>query len=346
MGRLMRRSAAEKREIIDIVEHSALSVEQTLFELDVPRSSFYRWYQQYRQNGPAGLAPRQSKTRQFWNRIPDPINEQIVQLALAYPEKSARQLAWQFTDQEGYFVSESSVFRLLKRFDLVESPTFEVVTAAERFPAPTRKVNELWQTDFTYFKIMGWGWYYLSTVLDDYSRYILAWKLTPTMLATDVQETLEAALKKAQVGHVRVKLKPRLLSDNGPCYLSQELKRYLQEREIAHTRGAPYHPMTQGKIERYHRSMKNVVLLQNYFLPGDLAQAVEHFVADYNDRRYHEALDNLTPADVYFGRAKEVLNRRAEIKQHTLDSRRRLASLGPPAALAITSSYSLDRAGV
>lgn len=346
MGKLIRRSAAEKRELIDIVEHSALSVEQTLFELDVPRSSFYRWYQQYRKNGPGGLEPRKPTRQQFWNRIPNSVNDQVVQLALAHPEKSARQLAWQFTDQEGYFVSESSVFRLLKRFDLVESPAFEVVTAAERFPVPTRKVNELWQTDFTYFKIMGWGWYYLSTVLDDYSRYILAWKLTPTMLATDVQETLEAALAKAQLAHVRVKLKPRLLSDNGPCYLSQELKRYLQEREIVHTRGAPYHPMTQGKIERYHRSMKNVVLLQNYFLPGDLAQAIERFVADYNDCRYHEALDNLTPADVYFGRAQQTLSRRAQIKLKTLESRRWLASLGQPATLAVALSYSLNRAGV
>ena len=119
MGRLVRRSAAEKREIIDLVEHSALSVDQTLFELDVPRSSFYRWYQQYRESGPAGLEPRKPTRRQFWNRIPDSVNVQVVQLALAHPEKSARQLAWQFTDQEGYFVSESSVFRLLKRFDLV-----------------------------------------------------------------------------------------------------------------------------------------------------------------------------------------------------------------------------------
>jgi hypothetical protein len=98
----------------------------------------------------------------------------------------------------------------------------------------------------------------------------------------------------------------------------KELKTYLTEREIEHTRGAPYHPMTQGKIERYHRSMKNVVLLQNYFLPGDLEREVERFVAFYNQQRYHESLNNLTPADVYFGRAQEVLTRRAEIKQKTL----------------------------
>src|ERR1700680_59406 len=228
----MRRSAAEKQEIIHLVEHSALPVKRTLAEIDVPRSSFYRWYQRHQQDGPDSLAPRPQRQRQFWNQIPASVQTQIVQLALDHPDKSARQLAWTFTDQEGYFVSESSVFRLLKRFDLLESPAFEVVTAAERFPNPTRRVNELWETDFTYFKITGWGWYYLSTVLDDYSRYILAWKLTPTMAATDVQETLELALAKAGLDHIRVRHRPRLLSDNGPCYLSKELRDYLEAHEM------------------------------------------------------------------------------------------------------------------
>jgi len=137
MGSLMRRSAAEKREMIDLVEHSRLSAAQTLAELAVPRSSFYRWYQRYRVKGPPGLSRQATAPRQFWNRIPETVQTQLVQLALAHPERSARQLAWQFTDHEGYFVSESSVFRLLKRFDLVESPAFEIIKAAERFPTPT-----------------------------------------------------------------------------------------------------------------------------------------------------------------------------------------------------------------
>ena len=128
MGQMMRRSPAEKREIIDLAEHFTLPIGRTLAELDVPRSSFYRWYQQYQQEGEQGLEPQPSKRRQFWNRLPEPVCDQIVRLALAEPEKSARQLAWLFTDQEGYFVSESSVFRLLKRFDLVESPASHVVT--------------------------------------------------------------------------------------------------------------------------------------------------------------------------------------------------------------------------
>ncbi len=206
---------------------------------------------------------------------------------------------------------------------MVESPAFQQATAADRFAQPTRRPWRLWQTDFTYFKIQGWGWYYLSTVLDDYSRYILAWRLSPTMAATDVQQTLEQALATAKLDRVRVRRRPRLLSDNGPCYVSGELRKFLEQKQMEHTRGAPYHPMTQGKIERYHRSMKNLIQLQNYAFPWALEQEIARFVDYYNHQRYHESLDNVTPADVYFGRAKEVLTRREEIKRQMLEARRR-----------------------
>ena len=166
------------------------------------------------------------------------------------------------------------------------------------------------------------GWYYLSTVLDDYSRYIIAWKLFQTMAASDVQETLDLALEATGVSQVQVQHRPRLLSDNGPCYVSHELKDYLRAQGLEHTRGAPYHPMTQGKVERYHRSMKNVVKLENYYYPWQLEQAIGKFVEHYNHHRYHESLNNVTPADVFFGRHHDILSRRERIKQRTLAQRR------------------------
>jgi len=319
---MIRRDGAEKSEIIHLVEHSSLPVKRMLDELQVPRSTFYRWYKQYQEDGPDGLIDHRPNPRQIWNRIPAEVKQQVVELALAHPDRSPRQIAWLFTDQKGYFISESTAYRILKAFDLVESPVFTVSSAADEFKHPTKCVNELWQTDFTYFKIMGWGWYYLSSVLDDFSRYILAWKLTATMATTDVQDTLQLALDKTGLDHVLVEHRPRLLSDNGSCYVSKELQLFLDRKRMDHTRGAPYHPMTQGKIERYHRSMKNVVNLQNYFLPAELETEIASFVAYYNHQRYHESLNNLTPADVYHGRTKEVLSRRDEIKKRTLHQRR------------------------
>ncbi len=287
----MRQSGSEKLETIRVVEDSELSVTATLRELGVPRSTFYGWYRRYKERGAAGLLDRHSGPGFCWNRIPGPVREQVVETALNHPEASPRELAWQITDTQDYFISESSVYRILKRCDLITSPAYIVMTASDHFQQPTRRVNELWQTDFTYFRVVGWGWYYLSTVLDDYSRYIIAWKLFQTMAASDVQDTLDVALQATDVGQVQVRHRPRLLSDNGPCYVSHELKDYLQRRGMEHTRGAPYHPMTQGKIERYHRSMKNVVKLEHYYYPWELEQAIAQWVEHYNHHRYHESLN-------------------------------------------------------
>ena len=117
MGQMMRHSAEEKREIIHLVEHSKLPVKRTLDALGIPRSTFYRWYGKFQEAGAEGLNDKRPRPKQFWNRIPESVQQQVVNLALEYPDKSPRQITWQFVDQEGYFISESSVYRILKRFD-------------------------------------------------------------------------------------------------------------------------------------------------------------------------------------------------------------------------------------
>jgi len=315
-------SASEKLAIIRLVEDSELSIRRTLHEINVSRSSFYRWYRAYERDGPDGLHNHSRASRQHWNKIPDSVRELVVEVALDQPELTPRELAWHLTDTHDYFISESSVYRILKTHDLVTSPQFVVMSAADAFQQPTRRVHELWQTDFTYFRVVGWGWYFLSTVLDDYSRYIISWRLTTTMAASDVTATLKDALKATGLSQARLHHKPRLLSDNGPCYISKELREWLQDQDMQHTRGAPYHPMTQGKIERYHRSMKNVVKLENYYYPWELENAIAEWVVHYNHERYHESLDNVTPADVYNGRRNDILDRRSMIKSRTLTQRK------------------------
>ena len=133
--------------------------------------------------------------------------------------------------------------------------------AADEFKDKTTAPNQLWQTDFTYLKVIGWGWFYLSTILDDFSRYIIAWKLCTTMKVGDVTETLDLALQASGLDHVHVVHRPRLLSDNGPSYISANLAEWLDNRNMGHVRGAPCHPQTQGKIERWHQTLKNRILL-------------------------------------------------------------------------------------
>ncbi|WP_244606483.1 IS3 family transposase [Arsenicitalea aurantiaca] len=250
------------------------------------------------------------------------VHDQIIEMALEHSELSPRELAVRFTDEKGYFVSEASVYRLLKAHDLITSPAYVVIKAADAFHTKTTRPNQMWQTDFTYFKIIGWGWMYLSTVLDDYSRYIIAWKLCSTMRAQDVTDTLDMALAASGCDQANVHHKPRLLSDNGPSYIAGELADYIQANRMSHVRGAPCHPQTQGKIERWHQTLKNRVLLENYFLPGDLEAQIAAFIEHYNDRRYHESLDNVTPADAYFGRAQTIIKQRERIKRQTIEHRR------------------------
>ena len=166
----MRYPASEKLEIIRLVEQSHLPVKRTLAKLGIPRATFYRWYDRYQTGGPEALDDRSPRPDRVWNRIPDTVREKIKNLALEESALSPRELAVRFTDTESYFVSEASVYRLLKALDLIASPAFIVVKAANEFKDKTTKPNQMWQTDFTYFKIIGWGWMYLSTVLDDFSR--------------------------------------------------------------------------------------------------------------------------------------------------------------------------------
>ncbi len=318
----MRYPASEKLEIIQIVEQSHLSAKWTLDRLGIPRTTFYRWYDRYQTGGPEALEDRSPKPSHVWNRIPDEVRDQVVELALDESELSPRELAVRFTDTNEYFVSESSVYRLLKALDLITSPAFIVIKAANEFKDKTTAINQLWQTDFTYLKVIGWGWFYLSTILDDYSRYIIAWKLCTNMKAGDVTDTLELALQASGCDQVNVRHKPRLLSDNGASYISGDLAEWLDDKGMDHVRGAPYHPQTQGKIERWHQTLKNRILLENYFFPEDLENQIEAFVDHYNHQRYHESINNLTPADVYFGRGQAILNNRERIKRKTIETRR------------------------
>jgi transposase-like protein len=318
----MRYPASEKLEIIRLVEGSHLSARQTLAKLGIPRTTFYRWYDRYLTRGDAGLKDQSPKPKHVWNRIPDDVRRKVVKLALKETELSPRELAVTFVDTEKYFVSEASVYRLLKAHDLITSPAFIVIKAASEFKDKTTAINQLWQTDFTYLKVLGCGWLYLSTILAGYGRCISAWTLWRNMRTEDVAATLDLAVQASGCDQVHVVHKPRLLSDNGSSYVSGELADWLKNKGMKHSRGAPYHHQTQGKIERWHQTLKNRISLENYFLPGDLEAHIEAFVDHYNHQRYHESLNNVSPADAYFGRAQTILNNRERIKRKTLETRR------------------------
>ena len=190
----MRFSQQEKYEIIKLVDGSDLSANRTLKELGIHKRTFYNWYKRYLEGGYDGLAPKAKGRQQTWNKIPPEQQNQVIEEALEHEELSSRELAFHIVDRHKWYISESSVYRILKRAGLITAPAHIVLSAADEFEKKTKRINEMWQTDFTYFKIVGWGWYFLSTVLDDYSRFIISWDLRPKMTSKDVMPSLDKAL--------------------------------------------------------------------------------------------------------------------------------------------------------
>jgi putative transposase len=314
----MKYSASEKYEIVQLVQHSDLSLKRTMARLDIHKSTYYNWLGCYHDGGLDALEDKKPQASLAWNQVPADHREVLIDFALRETDLSPRELAVRYTDEQSYFVSESTVYRLLKAQHLITSLAHILMNVGDKFQQPNRRVNELWQTDCTNVKIIGWGWYYLSTVLDDYSRFILAWRLCTTVSASDLSDTFDYVLAFTELNQVNVQHRPRLLSDNFPCYISGELADYLTENGINHTRGRPYHPQTQGKIDRWHRSMKNQILLNDYYLPSELEEQLHRFVSYYNQNRYHESIDNLTPADVYYVKGEAILMLRERIKLTTI----------------------------
>ncbi len=315
----MRRSASEKMEIIKIVSESEIRPTRTLEELGISRSTFYDWYDKYLKNGFDGLLPKTPSRRSFWNKIPEEERQEVVDFALDHAQLTPRELAYKITDEKAWYISESSVYRILKERGLITSPAWIVMSAADEFKDKTTGPNQLWQTDFTYMKIVGWGWYYLATVIDDYSRYIVHWELCKYQKKEDAERVVSDAIIKSGLPPNK---RPKLLSDNGPCYIAAGFDEYLASMGVKHIRGRKLHPQTQGKIERYHRTMKNVIKLENYYYPEELEQRIKEFVNYYNNERYHESINNVTPADSYYRRDKEILRRREIIKTKTLAERK------------------------
>ncbi|MQY80684.1 MAG: IS3 family transposase [Dehalococcoidia bacterium] len=310
-------SPVEKAAIIAMVETLARHKRQALSELGIARSTYYRW----RQGQCHGLEPHSGYRGRPWNRITVEEEGRILAIAREAPELSSRQLAAWITDNAGFAVSESTVYRILRREGLVRRQETQL-TAAKEYHTKTTQPHQLWATDASYFRVAGWGYYYLVTVMDDYSRFILAWKLQKDMSADSLIEVIQEAVDATGMTEVPVEDRTKLLSDNGAGYVCRAFRAYLHLVGIRHILAAPFHPQTNGKLERYHQTIKREVNQILYEFPGQLEKAITDFVEYYNFRRYHKALGDVTPADVLYGRREEILQRRKEVQIQTINRRR------------------------
>jgi transposase InsO family protein len=312
-------SAEGKTEILGLVANSGLPCSRSLAQLRLPRSTYYRWLKRQLEGK---LEDRKGGSSIPWNKISPEEEARVLAEARASPELSCRQLACTLTDGGSMYVSESTVYRILKREGLIRPAEIIGFKAAKEYRHKTKRPNELWATDCCHLRVIDWGWYYLETVMDDFSRFILGWDLKTDMTGGSLEDVVQQAVDFTGMTDVPVENRTVLLSDNGAGYLSQQFNQYLHLVGIRHITASPFHPQTNGKIERYHRTVKGEINQVPYNMPSELKEAIRAFIEYYNYRRYHEGLGNVTPYDVYAGRYLAIIQKRKEAKSKTLEARR------------------------
>jgi len=258
--------------------------------------------------------------KRVWNRLSQAERDLIESEAREHTEQSPRLLAVMLTEQHGVSVGETTVYRVLRAKGLVRQRPLDQRPAAKEWKKPTKAVDEIWQMDATNFFIPEFGYYKAIPVIDDHSRKLLACPVRRDESGQSASDAVELAMEQAQgEGHI-IQTRPTLLTDNGAGFAGEVMAKYLKARGVRHIFGAPYHPQTQGKVERFNRTMKEKVNLWVYGTPENLQSAIDAMGEDYNDTP-HEALNNVSPNDVYAGRKDEVLERRAKIRLETMARR-------------------------
>jgi RNA-directed DNA polymerase len=310
-----------KQEVLELVRRAPVAKRRSLAALGLPRSSYYRWQRRWRAVGEVGLADRRPAPGTVWNKLRPQEEGAIHAEALRQPDRSPRELACWLTDHAGFTVSESTVYRVLKRHGLIREVKVVGFPAGLEYRVKTTRPNEQWQSDASYFFVAGWGWDSLISVLDDYSRFILAWALKAEQTAEAISEVVQQAVEWTGMPAAPVETRARLLTDRGSGYLAGAFEDYLRALRIRHIYCAPHHPQTNGKLERFHETLKTRLNLLVYTSPELLRVAMADFIRFYNHERYHEGIGNVTPADVYYGRREAILRRRAAQKRRTLARR-------------------------
>lgn len=301
----------QRQQAIREIEDSGLPRRRACRAMGVPHSTYYRWKKPRcpRQRGPS------------WNALSPEERQHVLKKSQQWPELSSREIAFKITDSGLFSVSESTVYRILKAAGKIPRRPEDPRPAAKEYTEKPQQVHDQWQADFTDFFIPAWGRYHDGGVLDDRSRFLLHHDLRAYEKAKDAIEVFEGAVSFAKQTHGYVAR--RVVTDNGKCFEAGDTRDYLSTEDIRSIFARSHHPQTLGKLERLHRTMKECVNLHVYDNPWQVARAIDGFYCYYNHERYHEALGNVTPADVYFGRAEAILRHRTQIKAQTMQRRRK-----------------------
>jgi putative transposase len=315
----------QRAALIEGMESRGPGRRKRLKDVSIPRSTYYAWKAKYEAEGTRGLEHR-NRGRRAWNALTDDEEAMVLRAAHDRPELSSRLLWIYLLDEKEHSISKSTVFRILKKYNLIVARPQDQRPAGKAWRHKTTRPDEIYQCDATMFVIPGWGRYKAILVVDDFSRKLLAVLLMPDETSHSIANAVEIALENAHREGHNPRTKPKMLSDNGPGFIGEVLADYLKARGIGHIFGAPYHPQTQGKVERLNRTMKEAMCMEISCSPDELQGKLLEFQRAYNATP-HSSIFNVSPNQMYAGRLKKIQKRRAAIKRRTLE-RRRLENLG------------------
>jgi len=284
-------------QIVDFVrrwsEKTGIGAGRFIEWLGIRASKFYDWRDRYGQvNEHNGWVPRDFWLEQ-WER------QAIIDFHLKNPLEGYRRLTFMMLDQDVVAVSPSSVWRVLGQAGLLSKWNGKPSKKGTGFEQPLQAHGH-WHIDISYINISG-TFYYLCSVLDGYSRFIVHWDLRESMREADIEIILERA--KEQYPEAR----PRIISDNGPQFLAKDFKEFIRISGMTHVRTSPYYPQSNGKLERWHKSLKSECIRPGTPLsPEDARRLIQHYVDHYNQVRLHSAIGFVTPMDMLAGRQAEI----------------------------------------
>lgn len=318
-------SKEDKLDILGIIEASPIKKSKAINLLGMSPVRYYRWQLKYYLDN--CLDDQRGRHERKRVRLTDSYRKQIVAARqegiygkyVIGPETIMGRL-----EDEGIFLSHETIRKVLHQEGLIEPRPKVLRHEWKRFEAPNP--NAMWQTDILYAFVLGFGYIYVFTILDDYSRKIMYWEIFPFATGREAKEVVEKAMEVNGV-------KPEsLLTDRGTQFYSGEGKRlgkleaFLEEQEIKHILARVKHPQTLGKIERYHRTMRQLCLnLKDFTDPHELRRAIRIFVDEYNYRRKHKGIGRVTPHQKYIGEDKEIIKKRDELRRSIIEQRRKNA---------------------
>ncbi len=299
--------------IVDFTGHysnrTGLPISRLITLVGISRQRFYQWRKRYGQNNHHNaLAPRD-----FW--LEEWEKKAICDFHFKHRDNGYRRLTYMMLDADIVAVSPSSVYRVLKKADLLHAWNREKSKKGTGFKQPSAPHHH-WHVDVSYINICG-TFYYFCGLLDGYSRSIVHWEIRESMKESEIEIIIQRAREKSPDAT------PRIISDNGPQFVALDFRKFIRQMGMTHVRTSPYYPQSNGKIERFHKSLKQECIRPKTPLSlDDARRIVGEFIEHYNGERLHSALGYITPKDKLEGRSEAIFLERKRKLQKACERRK------------------------